>query len=251
MDSHSCTTNSRPGYRYDGKLILTEESRPGQIPYRSLLPQDVDNLLVPVCLSATHVAWGAVRQEPVWMQTGEVAGLAAALSLKLKTTPAQLNPDLFIRKLCERRFMVSFFNDVDVGGEESWVPAVEFFGTRGFFPSYDGKAADLLDSAAARLWAQAFMAISKHALGPNGENAIELAKRPNPDLLATELMKAKSAGKTISASEFDQLLERPGFDPGRSLLQELKIDRNAPITRGDACRLMFALLGRVSRAGAQ
>ncbi|MBI3880289.1 MAG: FAD-dependent oxidoreductase [Verrucomicrobia bacterium] len=93
MDSHSCTTNSRPGFHYDGKLILTEESRPGQIPYRSLLPQGVDNLLVPVCLSATHIAWGAVRLEPVWMETGEAAGVAAAMALKQKISPAQLNPD--------------------------------------------------------------------------------------------------------------------------------------------------------------
>src|SRR5690606_15564878 len=40
MDSHSCTTDSRPGYEYDGKLILTEESRPAQIPYRCLLPRE-------------------------------------------------------------------------------------------------------------------------------------------------------------------------------------------------------------------
>ena len=61
MDSHACTTESRPGFHYDGKLILTEDSRPGQIPYCSLLPRGADNLLVPVCLSATHIAWGAVR----------------------------------------------------------------------------------------------------------------------------------------------------------------------------------------------
>ena len=40
MDSHSCTTDSRPGFKYDGKLILTEQSRPSQIPYRALLPRD-------------------------------------------------------------------------------------------------------------------------------------------------------------------------------------------------------------------
>jgi hypothetical protein len=61
MDSHSCTTDSRPGVKYDGKLILTEQSRPSQIPYRALLPRELDNMLVPVCLSATHIAWGAIR----------------------------------------------------------------------------------------------------------------------------------------------------------------------------------------------
>ena len=83
MDSHACTTDSRPGFPYDGKLILTEQSRPAQVPYRSLLPRDLDNVLVPVCLSATHVAWGAIRLEPVFMQTGEAAGLAAALARRV------------------------------------------------------------------------------------------------------------------------------------------------------------------------
>ncbi|MCX7005840.1 MAG: FAD-dependent oxidoreductase, partial [Kiritimatiellaeota bacterium] len=107
MDSHSCTTNSRPGFRYDGKLILTEESRPGQIPYRSLLPKGLDNLLVPLCLSATHVAWGAVRLEPVAMEVGDAAGFAAALAKQQRVTPAALDSDLLVRTLCKSGFLVS------------------------------------------------------------------------------------------------------------------------------------------------
>ncbi|NLX98706.1 MAG: FAD-dependent oxidoreductase [Rhodopirellula sp.] len=137
MDSHACTTDSRPDFHYDGKLILTEESRPGQIPYRSLLPQGVDNLLVPVCLSATHIAWGAVRLEPVWAQTGEVAGLAAALAKREKTTPAGLDGDLLVRTLVERGHMVSFFNDVSVVGQQPWIAGVQYFGAKGFFADYD------------------------------------------------------------------------------------------------------------------
>jgi hypothetical protein len=51
-----------------------------QIPYRSLTPrrQDADDLLVPVCLSASHVAFGSVRMEPTLMLLGSAAGLAAA-----------------------------------------------------------------------------------------------------------------------------------------------------------------------------
>lgn len=226
MDSHSCTTNSRPGYRYDGKLILTEESRPGQIPYRSMLPQGVDNLLVPVCLSATHVAWGAVRLEPVWMETGEAAGVAAGLSLKFKTTPAQLNPDQLVRELCERRFLVSFFNDVDVGGVETWIPAVEYFGVRGFFPTYDAGANESLDAAAAALWAAAFK-------GNHGD----------PDELAARLMKVKG-DMTVTAVGFLKMLGKYESGAGRGILENLKIDRNAPVTRGNACRIMYELLGK-------
>jgi hypothetical protein len=167
MDSHACTTDSRPGFHYDGKLILTEESRPGQIPYRSLLPQGVDNLLVPVCLSATHIAWGAVRLEPVWMQTGEAAGFAAALAKKQKTTPAKLNSDLLVRTLVERRQMVSFFNDISVAGKEPWIPAVEYFGTKGFFHDYDVKAGAPLKRATAKVWADGLAKLRAGKLDAN------------------------------------------------------------------------------------
>lgn len=139
MDSHDCTTDRRPGYDYDGKLILTEESRPAQIPYRCLLPQGVDNLLVPVCLSATHVAWGAVRLEPVWMQIGEAAGFAAALSKKHQTTPGKLDPDLLVRTLVTNKHFVTFFNELQKDADHPAMPAAQYYGTKGFFKDYDAR----------------------------------------------------------------------------------------------------------------
>ena len=53
------------------------------IPYRAITPkvEDAANLLVPVCLSASHIAMTSTRMEPVWMITGESAGIAAALAV--------------------------------------------------------------------------------------------------------------------------------------------------------------------------
>lgn len=56
------------------------------IPYRSLVPPDVENLLVPVCISATHVAYCSLRMEPVYMMLGHAAGNAAHLALAAKST---------------------------------------------------------------------------------------------------------------------------------------------------------------------
>jgi hypothetical protein len=108
MDSHSCDRDATYGnpisdaFPYDGKMILGEEFRPGQIPYRSLLPLGVDNLLVPVCLGATHVAWGAVRLEPCWIHLGEVAGFAAALALRQGILPGAMDGEALADALHRR-----------------------------------------------------------------------------------------------------------------------------------------------------
>lgn len=172
MDSHACTTDSRPGFHYDGKLILTEESRPAQIPYRALLPQGVDNLLVPVCLSATHIAWGAIRLEPVWMQTGEAAGLAAALSQQRGTTPARLDPELLVKALVERRQLVSFFNDIKVDAEDDRIPAVQYLGTKGFFADYDARLDEPASESVIRLWKEGVEKLRGGTLDPR-----DLARR--------------------------------------------------------------------------
>lgn len=152
MDSHSCTKDSRPGYKYDGKLILTEESRPAQIPYRTLLSKEVDNLLVPVCLSSTHIAWGAIRLEPVWMQTGEAAGFAAAQAHRTGRAAAAIDPGELVRTLAQQGQLVSFFNDVKADATSPVAVASQYFGTRGFFHDYQARLDDFIRPETAALW---------------------------------------------------------------------------------------------------
>lgn len=84
-------------YPLDGKVALNggyssmlylEEKYHGiyKIPYRAITPKphECTNLLVPVCLSASHIAMTSIRMEPVWMVLGESAGVAAAMAVKDK-----------------------------------------------------------------------------------------------------------------------------------------------------------------------
>lgn len=84
MDSHNC---QRVVIRKGGRAMVknegnVEEGRtlPYPISYRSITPkrEECDNLLVPVCVSASHIAFGSIRMEPVFMVLGQVAAMAAA-----------------------------------------------------------------------------------------------------------------------------------------------------------------------------
>lgn len=82
MDIHSPT---------DGKQKWVQV-KPYDIPYRCLVPQIIDNLLVSGrCISSTHKAFASTRFMPCCMATGQAAGIAAALSVKNKVTPRQLD----------------------------------------------------------------------------------------------------------------------------------------------------------------
>ena len=68
------------------------QPEPYDIPYRSLVPQKIENLLVAGrCHSATRGAHASTRVTVTAMAMGEAAGLAAAMSLETKTEPALLN----------------------------------------------------------------------------------------------------------------------------------------------------------------
>jgi len=61
------------------------------IPYNIMIPETVDNLIVPVPASASHVAFSTIRMEPTWMAMGQAAGTAAHLSLEAGVTPRELD----------------------------------------------------------------------------------------------------------------------------------------------------------------
>lgn len=82
---------------------------PYEMPYRIMLPQkgEVSNLLVPVCLSASHVAYSTVRMEPQYMILGQAAGVAASIAARQKVTVADVSIRELQNKLMQDKAVLS------------------------------------------------------------------------------------------------------------------------------------------------
>ena len=111
IDSHDCRRLALPdGVINEGTIFPVR--MPGRrhgyayhIPYRAITPSasECSNLLVPVALSATHVAYSSVRVEPTWMAIGQSTGIAAALAARAGVTVQALDyPTLRTRLLAQK-----------------------------------------------------------------------------------------------------------------------------------------------------
>jgi hypothetical protein len=84
MDSHNCQRYvTAEGHVQDEGDVQLATGGPYAIGYRSIVPKrgEAANLLVPVCLSASHIAFGSIRMEPVFMILGQSAATAACQAI--------------------------------------------------------------------------------------------------------------------------------------------------------------------------
>jgi hypothetical protein len=84
MDSHQVQRYvDANGYVQNEGNVEAHVPAPYPISYRSIIPkkEECTNLVVPVCVSATHIAFGSIRMEPVFMVLGQSAATAAALAI--------------------------------------------------------------------------------------------------------------------------------------------------------------------------
>ncbi|HET7322794.1 MAG TPA: FAD-dependent oxidoreductase, partial [Halococcus sp.] len=203
----------------------------------AIVPKGVDNLLVPVALSASHVGFQTIRLEPTWVQLGEAAGIAAVESLERDTLPAKLDATVLQRRLAEAGTMLSFFADCDAEGE-SWTPAIQSLGTKGFFRGYEARPETPLDERTAMAWARTTAALlTENDAGDATDRARSLP--------------VTIRGDTVSAQEFADIIRRAyerkaigdisANDPSTAVAA-CGLSESETLSRGDACRVVYRLL---------
>ena len=112
IDSHDCQRIALPGGGFvnEGTIFpVRQKDRPighvHQLPYRAITPkrEQCTNLLVPVCLSASHVAFSSVRVEPTWIVLGQSAGIAAAVAVEERVAVQDVNYARLAERLVKQK----------------------------------------------------------------------------------------------------------------------------------------------------
>ena len=99
MDSHNCQRVVVNGMVKNEGDVQVGGFGPYPVSYQALVPKknECANLLVPVCLSASHIAYGSIRMEPVFMVLGQSAALAACMAIDSKKAVQEID----VKKLKE------------------------------------------------------------------------------------------------------------------------------------------------------
>ena len=104
MDSHNVQRYITPaGFVQNEGDIGIKAPAPYRISFDALTPKqdECTNLLVPVCLSSSHIAYGSIRMEPVFMILGQSAATAAALAIEDNISVQQVEYSKLRQKLLQ------------------------------------------------------------------------------------------------------------------------------------------------------
>jgi hypothetical protein len=208
---HSSHGTSHEGSRFGGKRHgegLGVPYAPYQIPYGTLLPKDVRNLLAPVPASATHVGFCALRLEPIWSSLGQAAGHAAHLALAAGPAPdvRSVSVPALQRRLHADGCATIYVGDVLPGHRD--FAAVQWWGSLG----------------------------GLHGLAP----------KPTGRLLGPAIEGQHSEGWLNHGAELDRVLDSALAERWGKLARDagLSVDRapkaDGRVTRGDWIRAAFA-----------
>jgi len=104
---------------------------PFEVPYGVMIPERINGLLVPVAISSSQLAFGAIRMEPTWTALGQAAGLAAVQAIKNGQYLRNLNIEQLQKRLHDKNALT--FYTKDIPPSSPYFLAVQYFGNRGLF----------------------------------------------------------------------------------------------------------------------
>ncbi len=150
IDSHAHRKREPERWHLDG--FLSQPTRPYTVPYGVIVPREVDGLLVPVAVSATHLGFGTLRMEPCWMAMGQAAGTAAHLALAAGVAPRRLDPLPLQLQLLDDGAVLVYFRDAAPG--DPGYAALQLLALRGAIDGWEARLDQPATADEAQAWSE-------------------------------------------------------------------------------------------------
>ena len=110
LDSHAARKREEGRAHLDG--FISYPTTVYTVPYGVIVPKNVENLLLPVPVSGSHIGFSTLRMEPCWMALGQAAGAAAAIAIDEDCSVQEVPIDRLQDRLLEEKATLIYFEDL-------------------------------------------------------------------------------------------------------------------------------------------
>ncbi len=148
FDSHAVRKREPNRIHLDG--FLSYPSQVYTVPYGVIVPKTVDNLLLPVPVSGSHIGFSTIRMEPCWMALGQAAGIAASLAIDKQMKVRNIAVEDLQSILIDQQATLIYFQDVKPGSPEFKV--IQTMALRGYLPAWQARLGDPIDAETIASW---------------------------------------------------------------------------------------------------
>ena len=224
----------------EGYIGLLEIS-PYQIPYRILIPEKIENLIVPVAASTTHIAYSTIRMEPLWMGIGQAAGIAAHMACRTKINFKDVPINQLQEILLENRQIISYF--VDITRNDKAFKAIQFWGTKGIFSSYNAEPMKPIENSDLNDFLQILHRLLNSDLSfnsPDNFDNVTIADFEN--LIKSLVLNYKLSSSTEKIADS---LQKYKLDTTNWLYDQREL--TTPVFRGEVCIAFYNLFFAIQK----
>lgn len=110
LDSHAARKREEGRVHLDG--FISYPTAVYTVPYGVIVPKNVDNLLLPVPVSGSHIGFSTIRMEPCWMALGQAAGAAASLAIDNNVKVQDVNVPKLQDRLLDEGATLFYYRDM-------------------------------------------------------------------------------------------------------------------------------------------
>lgn len=148
LDSHAARKRETGRVHLDG--FISYPTAVYTVPLGVILPRNVENLLLPVPVSGSHIGFSTLRMEPCWMALGQAAGIAASLAIDSQVPVQDVDLSRLQDLLVDQKATLIYFRDVRPG--DVHFRLTQYMGLRGYLPDWNADLQGMVDEETLCEW---------------------------------------------------------------------------------------------------